>query len=281
MVCCVAGAAVMPGCRGDRSDEPPRQFFPNMDNNPRWNPQDSSEFFADGRTMRPPVDGTIAHARWGYNDHTRIAEPFNAERRDLLGEDDAFYRGRAGEGQYVERIPIPVTEELILRGQERFNIYCAACHGYAGDGQGMVGARWSTPIPSYHVPALKDPRSADGRGTDGYIFHTAMNGVIRPDGTPSMPPYGHALSPRDAWAVVAYIRVLQASHEGTLADVPPDRRQQLLREREQMPAPGEPTPGPGQTAPTSPQTPDPGTPATTPPQITNEPTNQPQSRPNP
>lgn len=274
LICCFA--VVLAGCRGDRSDEPPRQFFPDMEDTARWNPQAGSGFFADGRTMRPPVEGTVAHSRWAYHEAGTMPEPFNADRRDLLGEDDAFYRGIGPDGQYIERIPIMVDADLIMRGQERFNILCAVCHGFAGDGQGMVGVRWSAPVPSFHDPALLDPQAADGRGTDGYLFHTALNGVPRPDGTPSMPPYRHALSERDAWAVAAYIRVLQESRQGTLADVPEERRRELMEERLRMPpAAPEPERGPGQTPAPSPELPEPQTPGMTPPPNT-EPESQPQ-----
>jgi mono/diheme cytochrome c family protein len=266
-----AGLAVLPGCRGDRSDNPPRQFFPDMEDTPRWNPQSASQFFADGRTMRPPVEGTVPHSRWAYHEAAVMPEPFNAQRQDLLREDAAYYRGTGPEGAYIERIPIPVDADLILRGQERFNIYCAVCHGYAGDGQGMVGVRWSAPVPSFHTPELQDPQAEGGRGTDGYLFHTAMNGVVRPDGSPSMPPYGHALSARDGWAVAAYIRVLQESRKGQLEDVPEPRRQQLLAEPVRQPSAPSALPGPGQPPPPSPITPEPHTPGVTPPAITDQP----------
>jgi mono/diheme cytochrome c family protein len=274
----LGGMSVLAGCRGDRSDQPPRQFFPDMDDSPRWNAQAASEFFADGRTMRPPVEGAVAHARWGYNDARVVAEPMNADRQDLLQEDPAVYLGRR-QDQYVQNIPIAVDAELILRGQERFNIFCAACHGYAGDGQGMVGVRWSTPVPSFHAPDLKNPDAAEGRGTDGYIYHIALNGVIRPDGTPSMPPYRHALNSREAWSIVAYIRVLQEAHDGGIEDVPEERRRQLMEERLRVPSAPRAVPGPGQTAPASPQSPTPGTPGMTPPSITNEGTTPPSEMP--
>lgn len=272
LLCC--SAALITGCRGDRSDAPPRQFFPDMEDSPRWNPQAGSQFFADGRTMRPPVDGTVAHSRWAYHEASTMPEPFNAARQDLLREDDAFYRGVGPDGQDIERIPIPVDRALILRGQERFNIYCAACHGYTGDGKGMVGVRWSAPVPSFHDPRFMDPVEDSGR--DGHLFHVAMDGIIRPDGTPSMPPYSHALSPRDAWAIVAYIRVLQEAQMGSLEDVPPQRREQLLEERARMPVPAAPVPGPGQPYAPSPDAPAPGAPAVTPPPRTESPSPQPQ-----
>jgi mono/diheme cytochrome c family protein len=276
----MAATMLAAGCRGDRSDHPPRQFFPDMEDTPRWNPQAASHFFPDGRTMRPPVEGTVAHSRWAYHEAAVVSEPFNAQREDLLREDDAFYRGKGQDGLDVAQIPIPVTADLILRGQERFNIYCAACHGYKGDGMGMVGVRWTTPVPSFHDARFQDPQ--DEVALDGRIFHVAMDGIVRPDGTIAMPSYGHALSARDGWAVVAYIRVLQEAHQGTLEDVPEPRRQELLEQRARDPRPSRPVPGPGQLIPPSPDVPRPHTPGMTPPALTTEtPTPIDRSRQNP
>ncbi len=265
----------LPACRGDRSDKRPRQFFPDMDDSPKWKNQEGSEFFADGRQMRPPPANTVAFGRVAFVSEEPWAAPFMTQRTDLLKEDGAFYLGytertkvKAADGTksekfaYVERIPVPVTEALIARGAERFNIYCVVCHGYAGDGKGMVGQRWSAPVPSWHDPKYSDPREPDGKGTDGFLFVTARNGVPGADGFPlpddpaetarakreamKMPGYAHALNERDAWAVVAYIRVLQESHRGTAQDIPAARRDEMERERQRLireappPAPAQP-----------------------------------------
>lgn len=232
----VAGAGVLLGalsaCRGDRSDNTPRQFFPDMDDSPQWRPQSESEFFADGRTMRQPVEGTVAFGRVSFLSEEPWAADFMVQRKDLLKDDEAFYQGRAGttpDGKpiWIERIPIPVTEALLARGQERFGIYCAACHGYEGDGKGMVGQRWAAPVPSWHDPKYRDPNEPDGKNRDGFVFSTALLGVVGPDGVQKMPGYAHALSERDAWAITAYIRVLQETRLGTPDDIPADQRARL------------------------------------------------------
>lgn len=235
--------AAMVGCRGDRSEKPPRQFLPDMDDTARWNPQWYTEFYSDGRTMRKPVDGTVAFARMSVDPSAIQGEEWAAQtladRDELLAESNAISHGlidgldyktawqlseEEKAGAFIDRIPIPVDMSMLLRGQERYNIYCAVCHGYAGEGGGrseergyyggMVGRRWS-----YPVPALTDALYSDGktfRSTDGYMFYTAMYGV---DFGGRMPGYDHGLSDRDGWAIVAYIRALQASQSVAFDDV--------------------------------------------------------------
>ena len=234
-----AAALALPACRGDRSAERPRQFLPDMDDSPKWKPQTGSEFFADGRTMRPPVDGTVAYGRWTFASDETWAVAYDTQRDDLLRAGADVYQGISGrdaEGkpQFVARIPAAITVDnaLLARGEERFNIYCSACHGYSGDGKGTVGLRWASPVANLHDPKYTDPSHPDGKSSDGYIFHTALHGVPSADGASfTMPPYAHALSERDAWAVVAYVRVLQASGQGRLEDVPPDQRDTLIASR--------------------------------------------------
>lgn len=244
--------AAMTGCRGDREDKPPRQFFPDMDDMPRWKPQSETEFFADGRTMRQPVKGTVAFGRIDYVSlrgapGPEWAKPWMDMRDDLLKDDERLYAGvdpsrKADDpaSNFLDRIPVPVSREMLARGQERFNIYCSVCHGYAGDGKGAVGQRWAGPVPSFHDPKYRDLTQKTGK--DGYIFSTALHGVIGPDGAQKMPPYGHALSERDAWAVVAYVRALQESQLGKLSDVPDDQRRMLesSRPKEAAGSPGAP-----------------------------------------
>lgn len=263
-----AGVMALGGCRGDREDKPPRQFIPDMDDSPKQKPQSQTEFYADGRTMRQPPAGTVAYGRWDFN-HDAVpsdeanawAAPFKAERAALLAESDEIYRGRQADGKYAALIPIGVDADLLRHGQEKFNIYCAACHGYKGDGQGMVGIRWSGPVPSFHDPKyFQGSSDPDGRGNDGFLFNIALHGVAGPDGYPlptddeatklkklaglKMPGYAHALGQRDAWAVVAYIRALQASVP--VDQVPGDTKQKLEAERAKVPpaaAPAAPATG--------------------------------------
>lgn len=262
-VALVAAAAGLPACHGDRSDKPPHQFLPDMDDSPKWKNQGKSEFFADGRTMRPGVEGTVAFGRFDFDvkasEGQAWAEKFLAERKDLLREDDALYRGTDASGRYLTTIPIAVDADLLLRGEERFGIYCAVCHGYTGDGQGMAGQRWTAPPPSFHDPKYSDPKEPDQKGSDGFLYFTAMNGVPGAEGhitatddeatvmrkliAQKMPGYKHALSARDAWAVVAYLRVLQETQRGTLNDAPAEARARLEAEKAKVPpAPAPATP---------------------------------------
>lgn len=203
----VGAVAALAGCRGERSENPPRQFFPDMDDSPRWNPQAETEFFADGRTMRPRVPGTVPYGR--------SVDPGDESRFGYLREDEGFFRGLDGDGGYLTYMPVAVTSGLILRGKERYNINCAVCHGYLGDGDGTVGERWASPLPSFHDEQYTD--RAQRTGKDGYIFEVIREGVVDPAGENLMPAYGHALTEADTWAVVAYLRVLQEARVGAVA----------------------------------------------------------------
>ncbi len=249
-------AGTLTGCRGDRSDKPPRELLPGMDDQPRVNPQTSSEFFAevDGRSMRKPVVGTVGFSRQPVvpEGDEPWMETARQDRRDLLEVDPRRYLGLVREEDpaevwrfqtpalWIERIPGSVDRAMLERGQSRFNIYCSACHGFSGEGGeiklvdgveietgGMVGRRFNTPPPSFHDPKYL-PESDERTGRDGYLFYTAMYGV---EHGAKMPGYAHALSADDGWAIVAYIRALQESRRGTLADVPEEQRRILDRQR--------------------------------------------------
>jgi mono/diheme cytochrome c family protein len=265
----LATALPLAGCRGDRNEKPPRQFFPDMDDQPKWHPQGASEFFADGRTMRKPVTGTVAFGRVPWTSSEDWAANFMQQRTDLLRDDAKVYQGTAADGSYLDTIPVNVNLALIEKGREKFNIYCAACHGYDGLGKGMVGSQWSYPLPNfmdakYRRGATEEVTDAGGKksvqlartGLDGYIFHTVRYGVLGPDGSQKMPGYAHALDEHEAWSVVAYFRVLQASYDGVpLADVPEKERAALEVQRAKTP------PAPAAPAATTPATPAPATPA--------------------
>jgi mono/diheme cytochrome c family protein len=250
LMCGVASLALsaMSGCRGDREDQPPRQFFPDLDDQPRWTPQSQSEFYEDGRTMRMPVPGTVGFSRIGPVSEEDWAAPWQQERADLLKSDTLLYEGTTSEGTYTNLMPVQVTADLIARGENRYNIFCAVCHGYTGDGAGMVGQQWSYPLPNFHDPKYVDTTVQQGK--DGYIFHVIRYGVpgANPGDPLKMPAYGHSVDARDAWAIVAYIRTLQAAYGGDLNDVPDARRQELERARPTAPA----TPAPTTPAPATP-----------------------------
>ncbi len=220
------------GCRGDRSDAPPRRFFPDLDDQPKWDPQEATEFFADKRVSRPLPAGTVAFSGFEFDPAGHAgedwAQEFLIERAMLLAEDEATFTGavtEGGEQQWVEYSPVPVTMEMIQRGQERFNIYCAACHGYLADAQGMVGRKWSYPPANLLGEPYTD--RSQKQGTDGWIFHVIREGVWGPDGANRMPGYKHAVDTMDAWAIVSYLRALQQSQGATPDDLTPSERATL------------------------------------------------------
>ena len=178
MLCLVA---LVCGCR------------PDMYNQPRNNPLSTSDFFSDGAGARPLVPGTIA--------------------RGHLEDDTAFYTGKIGTNLVTE-FPMPVTREVLERGRERFEIYCSVCHGYTGDGRGMIVQRGFPQPPSYHIDRLRQVPV-------GHFYDVITHGYG------VMYPYASRVEPADRWAVAAYIRALQLSHDATLADIPADERAKL------------------------------------------------------
>jgi mono/diheme cytochrome c family protein len=154
---------------------------------PRENPLSRSDFFADQRSARPIVEGTVA--------------------RGQLHEDTYFYTGKIGSNP-GDVMPFPVTKDVLERGRERYNIYCAPCHSRVGDGNGYIPSRgFSRMPPSYHIARLQ-------KAPLGYFFDVMTNGFG------IMPDYASQISPEDRWKIVAYIRALQLSQNATTADVP-------------------------------------------------------------
>ncbi len=175
VVAVLASMAVLSACRLD------------MQVQPKQNPLSRSDFFADQRSERPPVEGTVA--------------------RGQLHEDSYFYTGKNGStpGNYM---PFPVTKEVLERGRERYNIYCAPCHSRVGDGNGFIPSRgFARRPPSYHIERLQ-------KAPLGYFYDVMTNGFG------IMSDYASQISPQDRWKIVAYIRALQLSQSATQADVP-------------------------------------------------------------
>jgi cbb3-type cytochrome c oxidase subunit III len=161
----LVACALLAGCRLD------------MHIQPKLKPLRQSDFFADGRGSRPLLAGTIA--------------------RGQLRDDSYFYSGMVN-GKEGDQMPIPVTRELLDRGQERFNIYCAPCHNRTGDGMGMIVQRGYRRPPSYQDPKLLN-------APIGHFYDVITNGFG------AMPDYAAQVAPHDRWAIAAYIRALQLS----------------------------------------------------------------------
>lgn len=184
LLACTLAVPVLAGCQGETSQKP--QIWPlrNMHDQQRYDPQQESTFFPDGRTMRPEIPHTFARE---------------------METDARIGKGRLlDDSGYVLTIPEVVTERLgggdsmLARGQERFNIYCRPCHDGTGSGNGLAVQRGMTQPPSFHDVKLRTI-------PDGQLFATISNGIR------TMPPYKHNIPVDDRWAIVAYVRALQLS----------------------------------------------------------------------
>jgi mono/diheme cytochrome c family protein len=177
LVLALLGAA----CRRDMHDQP------------KYIPLRESTFFTDQRSARPFVTGTVA--------------------RGQLREDALLYTGKLN-GVDATVFPFRIDERAMARGRERFDIYCAPCHGRTGQGDGMVVRRGYRRPPTFHQDRLRDAPA-------GHFFDVITNGFG------AMPDYAPLVSAEDRWKIVAYVRALQVSEHATLADVPADRRGSL------------------------------------------------------
>ena len=165
---------VLLGCRQD------------MHVQPKYVPEAPSAFFADGRSVRQPVEGSVP--------------------RGELRTDELLYTGRVN-GVVADLFPFPITAADLARGRERYNIYCSPCHDYTGSGNGMIVQRGFPSPPSLHLDRLRQAPA-------GHFFEVITNGVGL------MYSYAARVAPEDRWRIAAYIRALQLSQRGALTDVP-------------------------------------------------------------
>jgi len=194
---CMVMVVAIAGKRGSISRRPPIELFPDMNRQPKLRPQVPNAFFADGRSSRPPIPGTIA-------------------RGDRY-EDLPVNTGRVtGTTNFAETIPVEVTAKLIARGQQRFNINCSPCHGEQGDGNGVVKKLGLATVANLHDKRIVEL-------PDGEIFNTITYGKN------TMGPYGANVTIDDRWAVIAYVRALQLSRLGSIDDVPESMRASLKK----------------------------------------------------
>jgi len=164
-----------------------------MKTQPRYDPLEASEFFADGASARPLVAGTVPYASSPV-DHS--VERFRAH------------------GQLVTELPFKLTRADLERGQEQFDIFCSVCHGRTGYGDGMIVRRGFTPPPSYHLPRLC-------AAPIGHFYE------VMTDGWGAMYSFNDKVVPMDRWRIAAYIRTLQLSQGAVAADLPEADRRKL------------------------------------------------------
>lgn len=167
-------ATLAAGCRQDMHDQP------------RFEPLEKSDFFADHRSARPQVEGTIARGELSFDTH--------------------FRDGRVA-GELATSFPMPVDRALLERGRERYDIYCSVCHDRAGTGRGMVVQRGMKQPPSLHIERLRT-------APPGYFFDVITHGFG------AMYDYSDRIPPADRWAIVAYVRALQYAQGAEVASLP-------------------------------------------------------------
>jgi len=192
-------SAYFSGClRGSPSDKPPIHLNPNMDQQEKFQPMEASGLFENNTAMRSPAEGTVA--------------------RGELRANTVYYAGKNADGTFVEKSPVPATTDNLVRGRERFDIFCSPCHSRIGDGTGIV-TQYKYPEPAtLHEQRLRDIE-------DGYIFDVISNGFN------NMPAYRFQVPVSDRWMIVQYVRALQRSQHAALRDVPEDARERIRQER--------------------------------------------------
>lgn len=212
LVICVAGF------RGQMSSQPPIEIFPDMDHQPKVKAQTTSSFFADGRAARRPIEGTVP---LGY------AIPYYKSAKVFYGlaagpyfqvhfsASPIYIETGKMDNQWGTGMPLEVTPEFLLRGQERYTINCSVCHGATGAGNGITSKYGLVGIANLHQTRIRDM-------ADGEIFNTITHGKN------TMMGYGDRIQVQDRWAIIAYIRALQKSQGGaTINDVPASERVKL------------------------------------------------------
>ena len=183
------------GFRGSISRKPPIEVFPDMDRQMKLRPQEANSFFANQRSSQPFVEGTIA--------------------RGTPYQDIPLNTGRVmGSTNWVEISPIEITEAVMERGKQRYDIYCTPCHGAAGDGKGITSKYGMVAVANFHDARLVSM-------TDGEIFNTITFGKNL------MGPYGANINIEDRWSIIAYLRALQRSRLSTMDDVPESQKAAL------------------------------------------------------
>jgi mono/diheme cytochrome c family protein len=222
---CAALLVTIGACRTEQTIVPPDPHLERMLDQPKAMPYGTATLLPEGMTMQRAPDGTLPFdtvlgpsllvngsteppAGWTIAD-ARIEPPA------LTG---AARPSRTAGGSYADRVPIPIDRPLLERGRERFEVFCAACHGILGDGASIVSLQMALrKPPSLLVP----PASTDPIGE---VFQTIVSGYGL------MPSYRVQLSVRDAWAVVAYLQALRLAQHARVTDLPPDVREQLAQE---------------------------------------------------
>ena len=230
LLCTIAIIAVF-GFRGQTSTGPPLELFPDMVRQMKVRAQAPLNFFADGRGPRLPVAGTVPIGYEMPKPQTTETQAPGVDRwshpnASFSVGTDYYNTGKIGD-HWGTGIPLEMTGELMERGQQRFNITCAMCHGAAAMGNGIVKQHGLATVVS-----LQDERIR--KMSDGEIFNTITNGKN------TMMAYGPTIIVPDRWAIIAYLRALQRSQNAAIADVPEEHRADLDKPAENKPPEAKP-----------------------------------------
>jgi len=202
----VLAVILIAGRRGDLSRNRPLQIFPDMKRQLKLRPQTANSFFPSGLSSQLPPPGAVAQET-----------PLSVGGQRVYSFEDApVNTGRLpGKTNFVELNPFPLTGEFLARGQQRFNIYCAPCHGETGEGNGITKKIGAMAV----VANLHDKRIVEL--ADGELFSVVSHGRNNMQG------YAPQIPVEDRWAIIGYLRALQLARLGTVADLPPDLRAKL------------------------------------------------------
>lgn len=196
------------GFRGDKSEKTPWRIFPDMDEQPRYKPQATNEYFQNRMDDRPRPAGTVIRGQ-GWEVREVFDESFATDRFNQT----ALYQGKNADGSWAEDFPIPVTNEMMELGRQKYEIFCTVCHGAAADGQGITS--------KYGILASNLQLDMYREMAGGEIFNTITYGKN------TMYGYGEKITPEERWAIILYIRALQLSQRAPIEAVPADKRKEL------------------------------------------------------
>ncbi len=198
----LAGAAlisiVLSGCRGQKSTEPPILPIQNMVEQTSYGPQSKNDFYKNGQANRPPVPGTVAQGEEKTNKPLYFGRETDSSDQNPI---------------WVKKFPIKLNAQVLQRGQQEYNVYCAPCHGKTGDSDGLATQRAGGAIRPSNLHD-KDRMNLPV----GKIYDAVRNGV----NNWNMPGFAAQMSVEDRWAVVAYVRALQISRTAKIENVPED-----------------------------------------------------------
>ena len=196
------------GFRGDSSEKPPWMIFPDMDDQPRYKPQATNEYFQNRMNDRPrPANTVIRGQEWN------VKEVFGSSFTTDEFTATALNEGKNPDGSWASDFPIEVTNSAMELGRRKYEIFCHVCHGAAGDGKGVT-SQYGILATNLQLEMYRDMAG-------GEIFNTITHGKN------TMYGYGDKLTPEERWAIVLYVRALQLSQNASIEQVPADKRKEL------------------------------------------------------